>query len=130
MKVSTQIEYWIDLADYDLDVARLMLKGGKYLYVGFMCHQVVEKMLKALYVSEVHSTPHRSHNLTHLSKQSNCYEKLSSEQKNLLDTLEPLNIEARYPTYKEQLMQSLTLDRTTSILHQTEELMIWIKKQL
>lgn len=130
MEINTQIEYWTDLADYDIEVARLMLKGGKYLYVGFMCHQVIEKMLKALYVSIVHTTPHRTHNLTHLSKQSDCYEKFSLEQRCLLDTLEPLNIEAHYPTYKEQLMQSLTLKRTSSILHQTEELMAWIKKQL
>jgi hypothetical protein len=53
-----------------------------------------------------------------------------TQLRDLLDTLEPLNIEARYPTYKEQLMQSLTGERTASILHHTEDLMIWIKEQL
>ena len=130
MKHNSQIEYWIDLADYDIDVARLMLKGGKFLYVGFMCHQVIEKMLKALYVAVTQDRPPLTHNLTVLSRKSNIYNKLSSEQKDLLDTLEPLNIEARYPTYKEQLMQSLTDERTASILHRTEDLMIWIKEQL
>ena len=38
--------YWLDLAAYDLETADVMLRGKRYLYVGFMCHQVVEKSLK------------------------------------------------------------------------------------
>ena len=46
------------------------------------------------------------------------------------DMLEPLNIEARYPSYKERLMKSLTEDRCRAIIQQTDELRIWIKKKL
>ncbi|RZB34526.1 MAG: hypothetical protein SRB1_00294 [Desulfobacteraceae bacterium Eth-SRB1] len=41
-----KIKYWIDMAEYDLETARIMLKGRRFLYVGFMCHQVVKKFLK------------------------------------------------------------------------------------
>ncbi len=44
-----KVEYWIDLAIYDLETAKAMLKSKRYLYVGFMCNQVVEKMFKAYY---------------------------------------------------------------------------------
>jgi len=47
-----KIRYWTDLSEYDFDTALLMLNGGKYLYVGFMCHQSVEKILKAYYIKE------------------------------------------------------------------------------
>ncbi len=33
-----EIDYWIDIADYDLKTAEAMLETGRYLYVGFMCH--------------------------------------------------------------------------------------------
>jgi HEPN domain-containing protein len=46
--LTEKVGYWFGIADYDLDVAKAMLKAGKYLYVGFMCHQTIEKALKAV----------------------------------------------------------------------------------
>lgn len=34
--------YWLDLADYDLVTAEAMHQTGRWLYVAFMCHQVIE----------------------------------------------------------------------------------------
>jgi predicted nucleotidyltransferase len=42
-----RVRYWKTLAEYDADTAAAMLRTGRYVYVGFMCHQSVEKMLKA-----------------------------------------------------------------------------------
>lgn len=39
--------YWIERAEYDLETAKAMQQTGRYLYVGFMCQQTVEKALKA-----------------------------------------------------------------------------------
>lgn len=36
-----KVTYWKELADYDIDTAEVMFTGGRWLYVGFMCHQVV-----------------------------------------------------------------------------------------
>ena len=43
MTQNEHIEYWVDISQYDLETAELMMSGKKYLYVGFMCHQSVEK---------------------------------------------------------------------------------------
>ncbi len=43
---------WIALADYDIETARHMLATGRYLYVVFLCHLALEKLLKA-HVAEV-----------------------------------------------------------------------------
>jgi len=39
-----KVAYWKDLSDYDFDTAIAMLHSGRYLYVGFMCHQSIEKI--------------------------------------------------------------------------------------
>lgn len=44
-------EYWFDSAEYDLQTAHAMLETQRLLYVGFMCHQTIEKALKGIYVS-------------------------------------------------------------------------------
>lgn len=33
-----KVEYWVDLAEYDLETAKALLESKRYLYVGFMCH--------------------------------------------------------------------------------------------
>ncbi len=55
---------------------------------------------------------------------------MSEEQKDTLDLLLPLNIEARYPTYKEKLLKSLSYAKCKEILEQTNKLKQWIEQQL
>lgn len=43
--------YWFDGAEYDLQTARAMLETRRFLYVGLMCHQTIEKALKGVLVS-------------------------------------------------------------------------------
>lgn len=125
-----KVQYWIELAEYDLQTAEVMLETKRFLYVGFMCHQVIEKMLKGYFVYIKNETPEKIHNLMKLAKQSGLYDMLSEEQKNTLDRLDPLNIEARYPVEKEMLFKSLTHEKCLSILQMTKELYQWIKVRL
>ena len=42
-----KVTYWGEMSDYDFNTAGAMLETKRYLYVGFMCHQTIEKVLKA-----------------------------------------------------------------------------------
>ncbi|MBF0204248.1 MAG: HEPN domain-containing protein [Desulfamplus sp.] len=127
--MNEKVKYWIEIAEYDLETARAMQKSSRFLYVGFMCHQVVEKILKGYYVFIKNETPPYTHNLTYLAEQSRIYEIMTETHKNTLDLLGPLNIQARYPTHKEKLFQSLNKERCDEIIIQTEEIYQWIKQQ-
>lgn len=35
-----KVQYWLDIADEDLEVAEDLYKSKRWLYVAFMCHQV------------------------------------------------------------------------------------------
>jgi len=122
-------EYWIKLSEYDLETAEAMLKSRRYLYVGFMAHQSIEKILKGCLVKLQQKPAPRSHNLTRLAGESHIFEHLSEKQKECIDILEPLNIEARYPTDKDLLLKSLTEAKCINILQQTRELHAWIMKE-
>jgi HEPN domain-containing protein len=123
-------DYWLDLAQYDLETAEVMLEGKRYLYVGFMCHQVIEKALKASIWVLIGSEPEYTHALARLLRISGLRDELPDNLAGLIDVLEPLNVEARYPTHKDKLMQSLTHERSAKILRQTKELYAWIKSKL
>ncbi len=124
------IKYWVDIAEYDLETARVMLETKRFLYVGFMCHQVIEKILKALWVSVQNEIPPYTHNLMLLAKESKIYSLLSEKQINFIQKLRPLNVESRYPEYKEKIFKSLNEKKCRDILKDTEELFQWIKAKL
>ncbi|MDE6090803.1 MAG: HEPN domain-containing protein [Duncaniella sp.] len=123
-------KYWIDMAEYDFETAKAMLETKRYLYVGFMCHQVIEKMLKAYWSKVTTDPPLKIHALSRLAEKTGIDKDMSEGQLDLIDALEPLNIEARYPSYKERLMKSLNADRCKKLIEQTNELRIWIRSRL
>lgn len=116
--------------NYDFDTAKAMLETRRYLYVGFMCHQVIEKMLKAFWSKVCDEPPLKIHSLSRLAEKTKLDNNMTDEQLDFIDELEPLNIEARYPSYKERLMQSLSAERCKILLRQTDELRLWIKSRL
>ncbi len=124
------VKYWLELSEYDIKTAEAMLVSKRYLYVGFMAHQAIEKILKAYFVQTKNQTAPFSHSLSYLANQSDLYHNFTEDQKAFIDLLEPLNIEARYPTHKQQLMESLTQERCADILKNAEELQEWIMRKL
>jgi HEPN domain-containing protein len=125
-----RVNYWIEIAEYDLRTAEVMLKNKRYLYVGFMCHQSVEKILKAYYVAIKSGNPPYIHQLLKLARVSGLDEEMSDVLKDTVDILDPLNVEARYPSRKDDLMKSLDRKRCTEILKRSKELFSWIKRKL
>ena len=107
-----------------------MLDTKRFLYVGFMCHQVIEKALKAYWSKVLEEPPLKIHHLSRLAAKSGLTDELSEEQMDFIDSLEPLNIEARYPSYKEQLMKVLTPEYCKELLDKTKALQLWIRDRL
>lgn len=125
-----KIKYWIDMSDYDFDTALAMLASKRYLYVGFMCHQTIEKILKAYWSKVLEEPPLKIHSLSRLAEKTALDKELTEDQLNFLDLLEPLNIEARYPSHKERLLKSLDSERCKIIINDTDNLRSWIKNKL
>ncbi|MCL2042318.1 MAG: HEPN domain-containing protein [Bacteroidales bacterium] len=130
MTVEEKVLYWVNLSDYDLETAEGMMQIKKYLYVGFMCHQVVEKIFKACYTKLKEDTPPFTHDLEYIAMKSGFYENLSEKQKDFIGELNPLNIEARYSEYKEEISKRLTPAKCAKILEQTKKLQQWTKETI
>ena len=130
--LAEKVIYWLKLADYDLETAKAMLKSARYLYVGFMCHQTIEKSLKAVISRDCKDgeIPPKNHDLTKLVDKAKLLNEMAEEQLDFIDYLNPLNIEARYPEYKEEIAAGLTMESCEKLVAKTEELLCWIKSQL
>ncbi|MCP5047162.1 MAG: HEPN domain-containing protein [bacterium] len=106
MDIVEKITYWVELSDYDFKTAEVMQETKRFLYVGFMCHQVIEKILKAIYVANKKSTPPYTHNLTLLAKDAGIYNGLSDEQKDFISnkgipTMDKIEVITKVKKYAE-----------------------------
>ena len=122
--------YWLDIANYDLDTAEAMYQTGRWLYVAFMCHQVIEKTLKAYWCGTQPDDPPYIHNHMRLAEGSGLYERMNDDQRDFLDTITNYNIEARYPEDKEELSRILTEQFCRQIIDNTKQMQQWIKDRL
>jgi len=109
--------------------AQAMLSTKRLLYVGFCCHLAVEKMLKGHFVKSTQTIAPYTHNLLLLATKSGLVEKCSEEQLDLLDRLTPLNIEGRYPSYKDALSKSLSFEYCKTLYQETTTFCSWIEIQ-
>ncbi|MBI5206760.1 MAG: HEPN domain-containing protein [Candidatus Firestonebacteria bacterium] len=130
MDVKEKVDYWLDIAFYDLDTAYVMLESKRFLYVGFMCHQVIEKILKAYFWNIKKEEPPYTHNLLILSERSEIENLLNEKQIRLINDLMPLNIQARYPKDKDLLLKFLDYKKCEDLFEDTKEFYLWIKTLL
>ena len=86
---------WLALADYDLETARHMLTTGRYLYVVFLCHLALEKILKAHIAEFTQEVPIKTHDLIYLVKK--CELELSENHLDFIGKINTASIPTRYP---------------------------------
>ena len=118
--------YWVDIANEDLEVAEDLFKTKRWLYVAFMCHQVIEKTLKAYWNATREDEPPYIHNHRRFAEQAGLYSQMSEEQRRFLGLINNMNIEARYPEYKTSIARSLNEENCRSIINETKKLQQWI----
>jgi hypothetical protein len=58
------------------------------------------------------------------------FDSLSDKHLAMIDKLTPLQIETRYPEYKERIAATLTVEYCGELLNETEGFLCWIKQQL
>ncbi len=130
MENTDKVKYWLDIAAYDLETAEAMYKTKRWLYVAFMCHQVIEKSLKAYWNGTQDDDPPYTHNHARLAVGCGLYDEMSDEQKDFIDTITNYNIAARYPEDKDALAHTLSPMVCRNIIDQTRLLQKWIISKL
>ena len=66
MTLRQEVRDWLDSSGYDFETSKIMYDTGRYSYCVFMCHQTIEKLLKAIIIHVNKEIPKKSHNLREL----------------------------------------------------------------
>lgn len=125
INIEKQIDYWLNGANEDFDVAEILIEKRRILHGLFFCHLVLEKALKAHVVKVTGEIAPKTHNLIYLSEKSNLV--LSDDTLEFFGVLMKYQLEGRYPGYQPFIPD---LRIVKDYLIETKKQLLWFKERL
>ena len=117
---------WLEQVDEDILTAEALFDSGRWLYIGFLCHQAVEKVIKAYWLAMRDDEPIYLHNHFRLLEGCGLKAELSDEQRRFIEIMSPMYIAGRYPEYKNQVARMLNEKGSAYLIEQTKLFRQWI----
>ncbi len=112
----------------DWEVAQSLFKLKHYAHSLFLCHLVLEKVLKAIVLKRTNELAPQIHDLRRLAEKAGL--NFTAEQGKELDIISTFNIRARYDDTKRTFYQKGTQAYATKYLKVIEELYTWLLNEL
>ncbi len=122
------IQFWLDSSDKDFQTMLHLYDSRDYMWSLFIGHLVVEKLLKAYYVSKKDENYPYSHNLLRIAENAGLV--LNDEQQTDFSTITGFNLNARYDDYKQSFSLICTPEFTAVWIEKIKSQRLWIKEQL
>jgi HEPN domain-containing protein len=101
-----------------------MMETGRYLYVVFLCHLALEKILKAHVVEFTQDAPIKTHDLIVLVKK--CELELSDKHLDFIGKINTASIPTRYPDDLQRSLKEYPKSVAQSYLNKTVEIVEWL----
>ena len=117
-------EEWLTQANYDMDTADYMFRGGRYMYTVFMCHLSLEKALKGRYAEKLGKELPKTHNLLYLLEKMKLT--LPEALFDFISTLNRVSVPTRYPDDLQRILKDYDKKKTKEVLDQSKQVLQWL----
>ena len=125
--VGKTVNYWLEGAEYDIDVAKALYEKKKYPYALFMGLLALEKLLKALVVKTTQQHAPYTHSLTHLAEKMAI--RIPRNMMKKLIVFMEFHFEARYPEEEKKFYKKCTKEFAGKKMQEIKEVYIWLKEK-
>lgn len=122
------VESYMSSSEYDFSTAKHLLKAGRYVYVVFMCHMSLEKMLKAIFSKRLNRSAPKTHNLLYLVKETST--ELPPEHFDFVSKINNASVITRYPEDFSKILSSYPREVAQEYLEKTEKILSWLKQHV
>jgi HEPN domain-containing protein len=128
MNIETIRSFWVEEAAEALRVANHLFEKEDYSYALFFGHLAVEKLLKAIYVTNKREQAPYIHNLNRLAELVGIT--TTENQSDNLIRITAYNLESRYPDEKRSFRKKCTVEFTRNELALIGEVFRWLQSML
>jgi HEPN domain-containing protein len=126
--VDNLVRFWRESSDQNYTTMHNLINSRDFSWALFLGHLVIEKLLKAVYISRVKKHPPFTHDLLRLANKLDL--KLPDGYDEWLDAITTFNLNARYDDYKQNFYRLCTVEFTTEWVEKIETIRVWLIKQL
>lgn len=120
------IDNWTASADYDIKTAANLLKSRRYIYVVFLCHLSLEKMLKAIVCRQRNEVAPHTHNLNRLIELAGI--SVDEGHQEFINKISLQSVPTRYPEDFHKLSRQFTRKVAEEHLNKTREVSRWLRQ--
>ncbi len=124
MNVQAHIDYWLNMAQDDIEAADILFENKKYWQALFYAHLSLEKTLKAHVTRATKDIPPKIHNLLRLAEIASLT--IAPNQRDFLIRFDTYNIEGRYPGEQKPKTSKVEAQR---LLNNVKEMREWLMNQ-
>jgi HEPN domain-containing protein len=117
---------WMDSSEYDFTTAEHMLQTSRYIYVVFMCHLAIEKLLKAILHEVTGSLPPKTHDLIYLLKLADV--EMPDHLLVFVGKINSASIVTRYPEDLSRILSAYPATVARDYFNQSREVLEWLKQ--
>ena len=129
IQMEKSVKNWVATSNYDIRTAEAMYKAGRYLYVVFMCHLAMEKMLKALLAQKYPGDiPTKIHQLINLAQKADITP--PDDLQDFFQRIDNVSISTRYPEDLRTLSKEFNKETAKRILIDSKRMLKWLKQHL
>ncbi len=104
-----------------------MLKTGRYIYVIFLCHLAIEKLLKAVVAQSQEKHPPYTHDLYELIGLAHL--EIPHKHQSVIARLNELTIATRYPEDFQQLVKHYPKPVAEGFLKESKAFLKWLERE-
>lgn len=106
MSQEEAVKYWIGSAEEDWEVAQSLMESARYNHALFFLQLALEKLIKAVHVSQKDESPLYVHNLVLLAQKAEV--NFTDEELADLKEISSFNVSSRYDSYKRDFYKKAT----------------------
>lgn len=121
------VQNWLNSAEQDYTTMLHLIDSEDYSWALFLGHLVIEKTLKALYVSKHKQHAIFTHDLLRLASKTGL--EIAEEQQEWLDEITTFNLNVRYDSYKQDFYKLCTKEFTEEWVDRIKIIRKWLKSQ-
>jgi HEPN domain-containing protein len=126
--IDVLVKHWRESSEQNYTTMHNLIKTKEFAWSLFLGHLVIEKLLKALYIKNLHKHPLFSHDLLRLANKIEI--ELPTGYDEWLDEITTFNLNTRYDDYKQSFYKLCTSEFTNEWIDKIEILRKWLIKQL